>query len=477
VFCQLEVLRHCLPSSVRRTLEELPESLDETYERLLKGIKKANRDDARRLLQCLVVAIRPLRVEELAEILAIDFDGIEGIPKLNPDWRWEDQERALLAACSNLITIVDAYSSRVVQFSHFSVKEFLTSNRLATTNKDVSHYHILLEPAHTILAQACLGVLLQWDGRVDKDDMKKKSPLANYAARWWVDHAQFESVSSHVQKAMEYLFDPGKPHFRNWFRLHNVESPYKTNPAFHPFSLAGRHSPPSFLLSGPDATPLYYAAFCGFHDLTEHLVVNHPQHVNIRGGQYLTPLVAALAGNHFEIAQLLYEHGADVDVRGNWKRTLLYSASWHSEIVQWLLNHDADANTRDDNGDSPLEWAAWQGHVDVAQMLLEHNADAQAQNHHGYTPLHSASTSFASTADVIRLLLGHGVDVNARTKHHSTPLHLAVREGKFQVARLLLEHGANVEAKDGKGRTAFQLALEEGHDEVAELLLAYGATF
>jgi hypothetical protein len=97
----LGVLRDCLPSSVRRFLEELPESLDETYERVLRDIKKPNRDHARRLLQCLVVAIRPLRVEELAEVLAIDFDDAEGISKLNPSWRWEDQERALLTSCSS----------------------------------------------------------------------------------------------------------------------------------------------------------------------------------------------------------------------------------------------------------------------------------------------------------------------------------------------------------------------------------------
>ncbi|KAI0269070.1 hypothetical protein BGY98DRAFT_1101256 [Russula aff. rugulosa BPL654] len=48
--------KDCLPSSVRRFLDELPESLDETYERVLRDIKKPNRDHARRLLQCLVVA-------------------------------------------------------------------------------------------------------------------------------------------------------------------------------------------------------------------------------------------------------------------------------------------------------------------------------------------------------------------------------------------------------------------------------------
>ncbi|KAF8476374.1 hypothetical protein DFH94DRAFT_804471 [Russula ochroleuca] len=81
---------------------ELPESLDETYERILKEIKKPNRGHAQCVLECLVVAIRPLRVAELAEVLAVDFDDAEGIPKLNADWQWEDQEQALLIACSTL---------------------------------------------------------------------------------------------------------------------------------------------------------------------------------------------------------------------------------------------------------------------------------------------------------------------------------------------------------------------------------------
>src|SRR6267154_1192573 len=145
---------------------------------------QGTRDQARRLLQCLVVAIRPLRLEELAEVLAVDFDDVEGIPKLNPDWRWEDEEQALLTSCSSLIIIVETDDSRVVQFSHFSVKEFLTSTRLGDSSKDVSRYHIDLESAHTILAQACMGILLQTDG--------KSSSLAGYAAEHWVTHALFE---------------------------------------------------------------------------------------------------------------------------------------------------------------------------------------------------------------------------------------------------------------------------------------------
>ena len=71
-------------------------------------IKKPNRVLAQRVLQCLVVTIRPLRVAELAEVLPVDLGDSEGIPRLNADWRWEDQEQALLIACSSLIAIVDS---------------------------------------------------------------------------------------------------------------------------------------------------------------------------------------------------------------------------------------------------------------------------------------------------------------------------------------------------------------------------------
>jgi len=100
-------------------LDELPETLDETYERVLKEINKAKREHARRLLQCITVAVRPLRIAELAEVLAVDFGTSSGgeTSKLNPDWRWEDQEQAVLSTCSSLIAVVGEDEDQVVQFS------------------------------------------------------------------------------------------------------------------------------------------------------------------------------------------------------------------------------------------------------------------------------------------------------------------------------------------------------------------------
>ena len=196
-----------------------------TYERVLKEIQKPNGDLTCRLLQCLVVAVWPLGVKELAKVLTVDFDDAEGIPKLKPNWRWEDQEKVLLTSCSSLITIVETQFSRVVQFSHFLVKEFLTSKRLATSSGDVSCYPIDLEPVHTIMAQACMGVLLQPDNCVEANDTGRRSPLVGYAAEHWVTHAQFERVSSFLRMAMEHLFDPDKPYFAAWVQLQQPQQP------------------------------------------------------------------------------------------------------------------------------------------------------------------------------------------------------------------------------------------------------------
>ena len=434
VFCQLEILRHCLPPSVRHTLDELPESLDETYERVLREVKKPNRGHARRLLQCLVVAIRPLRVEELAEVLAVDFDDEEGIPKLKPNWRWEDQDQALLTSCSSLIAIVESYGSRIVQFSHFSVKEFLTSTRLATSSEDISHYHIVLEPAHTILAQACMSILLRSDDHVEQSDFKNSSPLAKYAAEHWVTHAKDERVSSRLRKAMECVFDLDKPYFAVWLRLHKIDTSPSTSSTFYLFTSGGSN-----------AVPLYYAALCGLQYLVERLILKYPEHVNASGGYYVRPIVAALAGEHFQIARILHDNGAHVDVRG------------HAEAT-------------------PLHSAAFLHRTQVVRVLLECKADINARTSLGETPLHYASESpMEVSIEVIRLLLEHGADLNARSNNHSTPLHMAVKSGKLETTRVLLEHGANVHGEDVRGRTPLQLASSRRLSDIIELLSEHGA--
>jgi ankyrin repeat protein len=487
-----------------------------TYERVLEEIQKPNGDLARRLLQCLVVAVRPLGVKELAEVLAVDFDDAEGIPKLKPNWRWEDQEKAVLTSCSSLITIVETEHSRVVQFSHFSVKEFLTSERLATSSGGVSRYHIDLEPAHTILAQACMGVLLQPDDCVEANGTGRRSPLAGYAAEHWVTHAQFKRVSSFLRKAMEHLFDFHRPYFAAWVQLHDIDTrnKYVSHLSLHWFAVVEKS----------DATPLYYAALCGFQDLVEHLVVKYPQHVNTRGGHYVTPLFAALSRRHFRTVEHLRHNGADVNVHGNYGKTPLLSASWYGDLEvvrvlldckvdvnprgfenwtalhyvshgphsewtlpshcgpQWLpdiarllVERVSDVNVRANDCKTPLHLAASYGRDEVVRVLLEHGATVDAEENKGRTPLHLVAANSGSV-ETVHVLLAHGANVGAKDYQGRTPLHVAAKNRrKVEFVRVLLEHGANVGAEDNEGRTAFQIASTNGYVEIMDLLSEHGA--
>ena len=192
----------------------MPATLDETYERNLQEIKETKWESAQQPLVCVTVASRPLRVEELAEILAFDFKS-GAIPKLRKDWRLKYPVEAILSACSTLLSVVNVGTSsersRVVQFSHFTVKEFLTSSRFAEKHDNISRrYHISMSAAHTFVSQACLSVLLHLDKNITSQNLME-FPLAKYAAQHWFEHARFEGVSQDAVEGTKSRL-PGRDH-------------------------------------------------------------------------------------------------------------------------------------------------------------------------------------------------------------------------------------------------------------------------
>ncbi|KAI0293761.1 caspase domain-containing protein [Russula brevipes] len=252
VWCQLDTVRWCLRADLHDALNNLPTTLDVTYEQALRGIPTIQQPHAHRLFQCLLVALRPLRVQELAEVFKVKFE--DTASNLMEDYRHENPEKAVLSTCSTLVTIVGSEDSRVVQFSHFSVKEFLTSHRLRTHGvENIRYYYIPRDFAHSILARVCLTVLLQFNENVDKG-LLEKFPLALYAGQNWVDHAKEKDVASRIQDAMKSLFTPDKPYLAAWVWIHDVDMGQIRESTS---SLAERPTP-------PEATALYYAVLCGF---------------------------------------------------------------------------------------------------------------------------------------------------------------------------------------------------------------------
>ncbi len=508
----------------------MPETLDATYERTLLGINKQTWDYAHRLFQCLVISIRPLHVKEIAELFAI-LPIQHTTPGYNFGWRPENPEEFILSTCSTLVSIVDIGGEKVVQFSHFSVREYLTSARIANS-APVSHFHILPKPAHTVLARACLSALHRLDYSIDRTKIQH-SPLALYVAQYWVDHARFEDVSSDIRDGMDRLFDRNKPHLAVWVWLYDVENSRSRNPL----------SPRPAQL---DAVPLYYAVLCGFHDLSERLLDSHPQDVNAWGMNHHTPLHTAAYKGRLDLVVLLLERGADVESRDHQGQTAIYVASSRGhievvrsliergadvnaecngnfvgakrtpllqvvsgngslEIARALLEHGADVNYQDacgvsglcmalhhpstdfaqlllDHGANPntsagirrgsvLHEASFDGRVAFVTLLLDYGANVNILNNLGWTPLHYTAIHGDSKPEVMQVLLDHGADVNAQTGNYLTALHLAAATGYPQVVEVLLGRGADPHSRTNEGETPFQLASKwHGHTQIMRLL-------
>jgi len=317
--------------------------------------------------------------------------------KLVEGWRPANADEAVLSTCSTLISIINNEGSKIVQFSHFSVKEYLTSERLQLSDVgNIRQYYIPLEPAHTILARACLTVLLQFGEKVDKGRLAT-FPLTFYAAQHWFDHAKFEAVEVQIQDSMERLFNPKEPYFRAWIWIHDMNM--------------GREKSMQELDEYPQSwnTPLFYAASCGFSGLANHLIITHAEDVNADCSIGWGPLHEASLRGMVDAARMLLDHGADVNKR---------------DLTNW----------------GPIHFASCQGRLKIVQLLLERGATLNAQSTIGTTPLYLASK--AGHLEVVRLLLDHGANVNVKGYQYRTPFQVATMCGHHNVAQLLVERGA-----------------------------------
>ena len=452
MFCQLDRLRRCLSPRIRQAINELPETLDETYERTLLDIGEENWAYAHRLFQCIVVARRPLGVEELAEFLAFKSD-TGGSLTFQRDWRPENPRDTVLSTCSSLISIVNVDGSAVIQFSHFSVKEYLTSSRIAECR--VSRFYIPLESAHIFVTQACLSVLLEVDDHVTEDGIEEL-PLAQYAGQYWTEHGEFGDVASQTENLMKRLFNPENHHIANWVRIHDTLQHYN----------CGRRK------------SLHYAARHGFYRVVEWLITTCSQDANVLGWNDWTPIHTASRFGHLKVVQLLLKHHADVNVVDGKIWTPLHHASCmgHPKVVRILLEHGANVDFKTDDGSTPLRLSSeYSGNLELAQLLLEHGADLSVRCKYGRDSLYMAI--LGDHQGLVQMLLKHGADPNARDDDGQTLLHVSSKEGDLKVTQRLLELGVDVNSRDNQGRTPLQAARAAwwNKEQIEQLLLQYGA--
>ena len=102
-----------------------------------------------------------------------------------------------------------------------------------------------------------------------------------------------------------------------------------------------------------------------------------------------TPLHVAVREGSVEIARMLIDAGADLDVQDTWgSQTPLHVAAINErvEIARMLIGAGADVNVQDDYGWTPLHYAANNGSVEIAKMLIDAGAKKDIEDNEGGTP-------------------------------------------------------------------------------------------
>ena len=123
----------------------------------------------------------------------------------------------------------------------------------------------------------------------------------------------------------------------------------------------------------------------------DHCLKKHPSLVNTHSPDGFTPLGLAAFFGHPETVQALLAAGADVNLtsRESMKMPPLGSAMavQRNDIAQILIEHGANVNGKAANDLTALHTAAARGNLEAAKLLLDHGADINAVSTDGKSPL------------------------------------------------------------------------------------------
>jgi Ankyrin repeats (3 copies)/Ankyrin repeats (many copies) len=386
------ILDKVRPRDAINALNTLPTDMDSAYTEVLDRIDKTGgKGIAIQILSWLFHAQRPLKMDELQEVLSIELDDTE----LNRDYFIEPDK--IIHHCQGLVESDETN----VRFTHYTVQEFLRNK----------YYDNLLAPKD--LAKVCLTYLTfdvfengPFSDRKSFNECWETHKFAEYAVRYWgiytrgegeKDRYVIDSIfklfqSSHKRRTMHQLFiqQPrgifrGASKLTIWTPLHIIAQEGLA-------TIYERCISASF--DNNNMSPLSRQSL---RDLESGPPNSLDEECN-------TPLHLAASNGHSEVVKLLLEAKAEVDSKSNYGRTPMSWAAWngHSEVVKLLLEAKAEVDSKDSNGRTPMSLAAWNGHSEVVKLLLEAKAEVDSKDSNGRTPMSWAAWNGHS--EVVKLL-------------------------------------------------------------------------
>ena len=211
------------------------------------------------------------------------------------------------------------------------------------------------------------------------------------------------------------------------------------------------------------------------------VLIDAGYNLNVQDGRGDTALLIALRSGYNEtIIPLLFEKGADIRMTNKQMMGVLHSAaaSGNLNYVKWLIDKGADINLKSATGDSPILFAAINGHFDVVAFLTaqpDFDTSGRALSYWLTVAQLRVAIENRDLSESQRLIRPD-LPLNAREKKGRTLLHRACDLGMVDVVQKLVQLGADPNVQDIYGDTALHpAARNEQARALVALLLTHGA--
>ncbi|KAI9120337.1 hypothetical protein K1719_007370 [Acacia pycnantha] len=223
----------------------------------------------------------------------------------------------------------------------------------------------------------------------------------------------------------------------------------------------------------PQVVDVFSACVCGDLEKLRWFVEQEGASFSVPDSNGYYALQWASLNNFPDIVQYVITHGGDVNATDHMQQTALHWAAVHgaTTVADLLLENGARLESADIYGYRAVHVAAQHGQTTfLNHIIAKYNADFDAPDNEGRSPLHWAA--YKGFADTIRLLLFRDACQGRQDKDGCTPLHWAALRGNVEACTVLVHSGTKKElaVKDKAGFTPVQLAHDKGHRHVALFL-------
>jgi cytohesin len=223
-------------------------------------------------------------------------------------------------------------------------------------------------------------------------------------------------------------------------------------------------------------TPLHYACKHGQVEAVKFLLA-HGAKPNVTNSQGWTALNIACGSGKADCAYAMLAGGADPNIPSQCNLYPIHRSSTRGDepCIGALLKSGADPSPCEDVlSETPLHFAAREGHLSSVRRLLGATGELNQPNKHMEMPVLCAASRGHEGVVLALISLGAVSDV-PETKHGLTVIHYVAKFGMPLALSQLLRHSVNVDVQDTDGNTPLALATACGHVDVARSLLRAGA--